>query len=214
MQLTGPAKDQTLSGTVIFTAHTENASGVAFDAYYADNPANVNTLGWHRLGEGNPTGDGNWSMPYDTHSIPDQGNAGWGTVNVMAIAENEAGELTPARDFHRVSIANASSTPSPTPPPPPPPPPAFYVHHVVGTCGEGACGLKKRAGPGYSSYGQVGVVYDGQEIDIVCQTTGQAVTGRNATTTVWDQLTDGSYVTDYYTDTSVTGGFSPPIPHC
>jgi hypothetical protein len=85
---------------------------------------------------------------------------------------------------------------------------------VVGTCAESACGLKKRAGPGFSSYAQVGIVYDGRQIDVVCQTTGEAVAGRRATSAIWDKLTDGSYVSDYYTDTPVVAGFSPPIPHC
>ncbi len=107
--------------------------------------------------------------------------------------------------------------PSPSggpPPPPPPPPPPFYVHHVVGTCAEGRCGLAERSGPGYTSYAQVGGVVDGQEIDIVCQTTGEPVTGRHATSAIWDKLTNGSYVTDYYTDTPGVGAFSPPIPRC
>jgi cell wall-associated NlpC family hydrolase len=108
-------------------------------------------------------------------------------------------------------------TPAPQPNPAPQgntPAPAVYPHHVVGTCSEGACGLKKRAGPGYTNYAQVGVVYDGQQIDIVCQTMGQAVQGLHATSAVWDKLSDGSYVSDYYTDTPNVGVFSPPIPQC
>jgi hypothetical protein len=225
VSITSPAAGDTLTGTVTLTAHTANASGVEFDAFYAADPNDANTLGWHKLGTANPTGGDDWALPYNTKAIPDQGNAGWGTVNVLAIALDASGNLTAGRDFHRVAVSNpAASTPDPTPdptPPPaptpeptPPPAPTFYAYHVVGTCGEGACGLKKRAGPGYSGYAQVGIVYDGNEIDIVCQTTGEAVAGRRATSAIWDRLTDGSYVSDYYTDTPVVGGFSPPIPHC
>jgi hypothetical protein len=99
---------------------------------------------------------------------------------------------------------------------PPPPPPPFYVHHVYGTCADGGCGLREHTGPGYSSYPSVGMVYDGQEIDIVCQTTGELVTPNHGTASnVWDRLTTDAYVTDVYVDTSGVGGsFSPPIPHC
>jgi surface antigen len=97
----------------------------------------------------------------------------------------------------------------------PPPPPTYYVHHVVGTCADGACGLHERTGPGYTSYGSVGVVYDGQEIDIACQTMGETVTGGSrASSAVWDRLSNGSFVSDYYTDTPNVGVFSPPIPPC
>jgi hypothetical protein len=60
------------------------------------------------------------------------------------------------------------------------------------------------------------MVYDGQEIDIVCQTTGELVTPNHGTASnVWDKLTNSTYVTDVYVDTSgVGGGFSPPIPYC
>lgn len=105
---------------------------------------------------------------------------------------------------------------APTSPPQSPPGngPSVYPHHVVGTCAEGACGLIERAGPGYSSYAEVGVLQEGQEIDIVCQTIGQPVAGHNATSAVWDKLTNGSYVSDYYTDTPNVGTWSPPIPQC
>jgi surface antigen len=98
--------------------------------------------------------------------------------------------------------------------PPQPAPPQTFTHHVVGTCAEGACGLRKRTGPGYSAYAVVGTVYDGQEIAIACQTMGEAVAGANATSAVWDRLADGSYVSDYYTDTPAVGTWSAPIPRC
>jgi surface antigen len=100
------------------------------------------------------------------------------------------------------------------PTPPGDPAPRVFVHHVVGTCAEGACGLRRRSGPGYSAYAVLGTVYDGQEIAIVCQAMGEAVAGRNATSAVWDRLSDGSYVSDYYTDTPAVGTWSAPIPHC
>jgi surface antigen len=95
-------------------------------------------------------------------------------------------------------------------------PPAYYIHEVYGTCADGACGLHERSGPGYSNYAITGTLYDGNEVDIVCQTGGQLVTpNHGSASNVWDKLTNGSYVTDVYVDTSGTGGnFSPPIPQC
>lgn len=43
---------------------------------------------------------------------------------------------------------------------------------------------------------------------------GEAVTGRHATSAVWDRLGDGTYVSDYYTDTPAVGTWSAPIPRC
>ncbi len=113
-----------------------------------------------------------------------------------------------------------SSEPPPssgeTPPKPVEPPPAFYVHHVKGTCADGACGLKEHTGPGYSSYPTVGAVAEGAEVQIVCQTSGEFVTPIHGTgSSVWDKLLNGAYVTDVYIDTPGIGGaFSPPIPQC
>jgi surface antigen len=107
-------------------------------------------------------------------------------------------------------------TPSPSPSPPPAPPPAIYVHHVYGTCADGACGVNERSGPGYSEYAIVGNIGEGGDVDIVCQTHGELVTPNHGTaSTVWDRLTNGAYVTDVYVDTPGVGGnFSPPIPQC
>ncbi|HEY3558611.1 MAG TPA: glycoside hydrolase domain-containing protein [Kribbella sp.] len=45
---------------------------------------------------------------------------------------------------------------------------------------------------------------------IVCQTFGQKI----GTTTVWDKLVDGTYVTDYYVRTPNKTGYSAPLPGC
>lgn len=95
-------------------------------------------------------------------------------------------------------------------------PPTAYPHHVYHTCANGACGLNARSGPGYSAYPVTRVFRDGDPVNIVCQTTGESVTGIDGSSTnVWDRLVEGDYVTDFYVDTpGMTGSFSPPIPHC
>ena len=47
-------------------------------------------------------------------------------------------------------------------------------------------------------------------IRIMCQTYGPKI----GTSTVWDKLIDGTYVTDYYVRTPNKTGYSPPIPGC
>jgi hypothetical protein len=47
-------------------------------------------------------------------------------------------------------------------------------------------------------------------VRIVCQTFGPKI----GTTTVWNKLIDGTYVTDYYIRTPSKPGYSAPIPGC
>ncbi len=92
----------------------------------------------------------------------------------------------------------------------------FYVYRVYHTCANGGCGLHVRTGPGYSHYVSVGLLHDGDPVKIVCQGVGEPVSGLNGTSSdVWDKLTDGRWVADYYVDTpGMEGAFSPPIPRC
>jgi surface antigen len=45
---------------------------------------------------------------------------------------------------------------------------------------------------------------------IVCQTTGSDVSGSS----IWDEIAAGQYVSDYWVNTPVFGGYSSGIPHC
>ena len=104
-----------------------------------------------------------------------------------------------------------------TPPPPagtPTPTPTYFVHHVTGTCRDGVCGLTLRAGPGYSNYAAVGGLGEGAEADVVCQAMGQTVSNGYAASAIWDKLTNGDWVSDFYIDTPNIGTWSPPIPQC
>lgn len=109
---------------------------------------------------------------------------------------------------------NGPGASAPAPPPHVPAPPGTYPHHVYHTCANGACGLKIHTAPSLSAP-VTRVRNDGEEVFIVCQTTGDRVYGIDGSSSeVWDELTEG-YASDYYIDTSGTnGGFSPPIPRC
>jgi hypothetical protein len=89
-----------------------------------------------------------------------------------------------------------------------------YAHRVQGTCAEGSCGLRILTTPGGPDAGVIGTVFDGQSVDVVCQVMGESVQGQRATSAVWDRLSNGGYVSDYFVDTANVGAFSPPIPAC
>ncbi len=105
VQITAPAFNSTVSGKITLEAAAQNVSGVAFKAYYATEPTNAQTLGWHPVGNATLQ-SGSWALEWNTASVPDQGNAQWGTVNIAAIALNDRGELTGTRDYRRITINN------------------------------------------------------------------------------------------------------------
>jgi uncharacterized protein YraI len=69
--------------------------------------------------------------------------------------------------------------------------------------------LNTRSGPS-TSYPVAGTRQPGSTVSVVCQAPGTKV----GTTSVWDKLADGSYVTDYYVSTPSGTGYSPPLPRC
>lgn len=107
-----------------------------------------------------------------------------------------------------------SSTPSP-PPHATQAPAGTFPHHIYHTCANGACGLRIHTSPSLSAP-VTAIKNDGEEVFIVCQTTGDRVYGSDGSSSeVWDKLSEGGYASDFYIDTSGTNGaFSPPIPRC
>jgi Domain of unknown function (DUF1906) len=70
-------------------------------------------------------------------------------------------------------------------------------------------GLNARTGPS-TSHAIAGTHGPGSSMQIICQAPGSAVAG----TSVWDKLTDGTYVTDSYVSTASETGYSAPLPRC
>jgi uncharacterized protein YraI len=66
-----------------------------------------------------------------------------------------------------------------------------------------------RSGPG-RSYPAVKTYAAGAGVTVVCQAPGSGA----GTTTVWDKLTDGSYVADARVDTPPGAGYSAPVTRC
>jgi hypothetical protein len=67
-----------------------------------------------------------------------------------------------------------------------------------------------RSGPSTSSV-IVKTYPPSSNVTVVCQTTGSMVAD---TTAVWDKLTDGNYVSDWYVNTWSDTSYSPPLPRC
>jgi uncharacterized protein YraI len=72
-----------------------------------------------------------------------------------------------------------------------------------------ATSLNARSGPG-TSYPVVATYPSSTPIRIVCQTPGSTV----GSTAVWDKLTSGAYVSDYYLSTPSKTTYSAPVPRC
>ncbi len=89
---------------------------------------------------------------------------------------------------------------------PVPPQPAQPLGHPYFTTDN----VRQRSGPG-TGYRTVGIMPAGHRIMIVCQVrSGSVING----TAIWDRLTDGTYVTDYYTSTPAFNTFSPGLKGC
>lgn len=69
--------------------------------------------------------------------------------------------------------------------------------------------LNARKGPS-TSYAVVRSYAPGSSLSVVCQATGQKV----GSTRVWNRLTTGAWVTDYYVSTPSSTGFTAALPRC
>lgn len=76
---------------------------------------------------------------------------------------------------------------------------------------ESGIALTVRSGPG-TGYSAVGTVADGARVTIYCQKKGTSVTGTYGTTTLWDKIGDGRYVSDAYVYTGSDGQVAPTCP--
>ena len=77
-----------------------------------------------------------------------------------------------------------------------------------GTVNTAGAPLTVRSGPG-TSYASVGTVADGAAVTISCQTAGSSVTGTYGTTTIWDKIGSGRFVSDAYVYTGSDGRVAP-----
>ncbi|MEV7074967.1 hypothetical protein [Streptomyces sp. NPDC093990] len=64
--------------------------------------------------------------------------------------------------------------------------------------------LNVRSGPG-TNYSLVRELPEGSMVPIYCQTPGQTVTGPYGTSNIWDNISNGQYVSDAYINTGSDG---------
>ncbi|WP_051858601.1 SH3 domain-containing protein [Streptomyces cellulosae] len=64
--------------------------------------------------------------------------------------------------------------------------------------------LNVRSGPG-TAYSVVRVLPEGSKVPIYCQTPGSTVTGPYGTSNIWDNVSNGQYVSDAYINTGSDG---------
>ncbi|KGN41663.1 glycoside hydrolase domain-containing protein [Knoellia aerolata] len=69
--------------------------------------------------------------------------------------------------------------------------------------------LNVRSGPS-SAYPIIGSLASGSTVSVICQARGQLV----GTTSVWDRISTGGYVSDRYVSTPSTTTFSAPLQRC
>ncbi|HEY0696987.1 MAG TPA: peptidoglycan DD-metalloendopeptidase family protein [Micromonospora sp.] len=76
---------------------------------------------------------------------------------------------------------------------------------VVDANGGGS--VNRRSGPG-TGYGVLGAIADGATVTISCSAWGTSHTGRYGTTSLWDRLSDGSWISDADLWTGVNGAIN------
>jgi surface antigen len=201
----------------VWLANTGGAYGAGHVAYVAAVAGSAVTVE-----------DFNWGLPHEMHNrhtVPASWISGYiygGPAGSGPGTHSTPTPAPPARAETPPPVSGSGPAPTPVPTPVPaeggPPtaatPPPFYVYQVTGTCRDGACGLALRAGPGYSNYAQVGSLAEGASADVVCQALGEMVSNGYAESAIWDQLTNGAWVSDFYLNTPNIGTWSPPIPRC
>jgi uncharacterized protein YraI len=64
--------------------------------------------------------------------------------------------------------------------------------------------LNIRSGPG-TGYSIVGTLPGGSQVPIYCQTPGTTVTGTYGTSNIWDNISNGEFISDAYVNTGSDG---------
>lgn len=175
--------------------------GYATDYYHLWNNINVNGAG---VGEGTYLGD--------TGTDVTCGGAASGRHVHFALRQNNAYVPIGGHNFGKWVIMNGSSTYQ-----------GYALHgsaqvNVGGALyNYGALGLNqglidangggtvnRRTGPG-TGYAVAGSITDGATATVACSANGTTHTGRWGTTALWNKLTDGTWVTDAYMWTGMSG---------
>ena len=144
------------------------------------------------------------------------------TASAQLTVAAPASSPTPTVTFVPGPTTTVTVTPQPsTAPAPTPELTPVTIYKVIHTCrADNTCGLNVHSGPA-DSYQVVGTLTNREPLSILCQTEGAPTTNSlGDSSSVWDQLTSGGYISDEYTNTDgarITGtesGFAPDIAPC
>jgi len=95
--------------------------------------------------------------------------------------------------------------------------PSSPIHRYViaNACHGGTCAVAEWTGPGQASYQPAGALQEKQPVGIVCQISGEPVSGANGgSSVIWDLLDTGHFVPDYYVSTPGVDVPTHGIPEC
>jgi hypothetical protein len=98
-----PAYDAPISGIVRLQASTTAGNGLAFAAFYSDDPAGAAAPSWHHIGRATASGE-TQILDWDTAAVPPQGSPALGTVTIAAIVVDPGGNLLGVGDYRRVTV--------------------------------------------------------------------------------------------------------------
>ncbi|WP_157063552.1 DUF2599 domain-containing protein [Luteipulveratus mongoliensis] len=74
-------------------------------------------------------------------------------------------------------------------------------------------GIFPRTAPSMGAPAAGAAVSDGTSVQIACETTGESVSNGASTSTIWEQLSDGSYLPNAHIDTG-SDDWTPNVPRC
>ena len=104
--------DPIVSGSVTVQIRAPRAESVDVSASYATDPGDINTVAWRPLGRATAQSGDTFSYQLDSTQIPDQGNHGWGTVNLAATPTYNGQVAPPDQRFYEiVRVQNVQPAP-------------------------------------------------------------------------------------------------------
>lgn len=164
---------------------------------------------WHTIGTDRVASNG-FSMRWSSAALKEQK-----AVYLRAVTLTRAGRVAARSASVRLSVPAATPAPAPVEESEVAGQSVAAVRQTVkGTCAATAeCRANTRSGPG-TSYARTGQVKEGDKVDVVCQGTGETVVTLGGVSSVWNKLSDGSWISDLYLDTAGKPGFSPAITRC
>ncbi len=172
------------------------ARGAGFTVDTRPTPGSVGI--WHG-GEGGawPGGHAAYVVAVDAAGRVTVEEYNWGVRFGYGMRTTQA-----ARYIHFTAAPAMTPLPPATPSVQPSPPTSREYHTTAA--------LRARTGPG-TMFAVVRVIPSGATIQIACQVrSGSIINGSG----IWDRLTDGTYVTDFYTTTPAFNDFTPGVPRC